>query len=696
MGGTARAFFVSAPETPVARPAPDISYLTSFKSQLESHYAPQDAQIDVMRDVRMLADPPVLPEELKVVDTVLQDPTVTDEIARVVATLSMRYPQCTVTPGDPATDAGQENSTLRESFTEEVLRVCGGRVPGHDTWIDLVDACVADGAAVAKLVHHSHRWEKVYQSALEDDDEDDDAAAKRRELAKKKAGPPFSFLPVDVRSWYPLWESDEITEVIEVGHRPTFPTLRQYGVRYSEQNGFDDRLGPSLSLEEAQQYPSTVEFCEHWDQEWVSYWVSHGKHSKLLKQFRHGYGRVPYFFAPGIMMNHWKGRKVGWGVGMSKLSLTRFRSYLLSLMLQATAREVGSPMFHERSEGATPLIGEDLTGPLATLPMPLAGVIEGGLGERLVPVPLPGVPESVKDMLGVVTSMVSQLDTPRVNANVGGDLAGAGFAIQSILAEGKTRHHPFIASLERLYEDVTYFLWDLIVNKIEEKVWVRRQIASGRPSNPGNQWLGAGPEDLDEAVGVKWTVDPEPATSKIVDERYVGERLQQGTMSLDQAIAYMGDNPDEVRLGKFIDRLRNEGFYVQYVNEQVLRELRRGDLLKQAQEAAAQSGILPGMDPLMAAQLLTQMAPGQATPLDWGVQGQVYQQMTGMGQPLAQPQGAAPGGPMMPDPGALAAAPGGGAAIPTGPPGGVPGAPVGQGFVMPQQAIQAGAQQIGG
>lgn len=675
---------------------PDLTYLQALVSAVETHYHEQDDEIDLRRRVRSLNDPPHIPDDLKVgdIDTTIQDPIVTDECARVVASLAKNSPKCQVTAGDQATDAGQENSTLREHFTEEVFRSCGSRVPGMETFRALVDACVADGGAVAKLLYLPDTWESVFKLREEDyEDDGDDVPRERRrsrnqkfngsrENQKKKSGAPFVWLPVDIRTWYPVFESDKIVECIEVTERSTLDIRRQYGIAIGKDGRLEERIGPPMSRDEGQVFPSTVRFIEYWNERWAAAYVENGRgESRLLRTWRHDYGRVPYFFMPGLMMNHWRGRKCGWGVADSKIDLARFRSFMLTLMLQSTARQAGAPMKWTKPQGAEPVVGTDRA-PIPVLDVPLAGLLNLGPEEDVKVVDLPGIPESIEKMVAVATRMLDDLNTPRMGANLGGDLAGAGYAINSVLAEAKSKHDPFLKSIARGYEEATYFMWELICNRVKEKVWVRTSPVAGQPNSPTMQWLGAGPDDLDEAVGVIWVIDPEPATSKIVDERYVGERLQQGTMSLDQAIAYLGDNPDEVRLGKVLDRLRNEPFYTQYVNEQVMRKLRRGDLLKQAADAMAQTGLVPGMPPQLAAQMLMQRM--------------------GTGAPMGLPPGAAPGGPIMPDQGALAMSPGGtGAAMapspyPGGlPPGAVPGAPLGMGPVLPMQTMQAGVQSLG-
>src|SRR3990167_9056158 len=162
-----------------------------------------------------------------------------------------------------------------------------------------------------------------------------------------------------------------------------------------------------------------------------------------------------------------------------------------------------------------------------------------------------------------------------------------------------------------MHEEETYFVWRLIHDKIGEKVSVRRQIGRGKPASPGMQWMEIGPDDIDEAVGVTVSIDPEPATSKIVDERYANEMVKAGFWGIDQAIAHVGGNPDESRRSREMDRFRQTPMYTSYKDEQLMRRLRQGQLLEDQKMAVAQAGILPGMDPLAAAMGWSHaMAPG--------------------------------------------------------------------------------------
>jgi hypothetical protein len=134
--------------------------------------------------------------------------------------------------------------------------------------------------------------------------------------------------------------------------------------------------------------------------------------------------------------------------------------------------------------------------------------------------------------------------------------------------------------------------------------------------------------------------------------RYAHERLAAGTYGKDEAVTYLGDNPDEIRRSIARDRIRASPAYQKWLDSEVFMEAGRGDLLQKAQDAE-------------------QLALGGTLPAGGG---------PGNGQP--QPgvfEGGGPGAGGVPDLGALATAPNGAGA----------GAP-------PYAAVMGGTQQPGG
>src|SRR5919202_56807 len=84
---------------------PSLEYLLSLKTEKLAEYAADDAQIDRMRQVRTLTRPVALDDRFRLVDVEVRDPTIADEVQRVVATLSLNPPKLQVTPAFPGDQA---------------------------------------------------------------------------------------------------------------------------------------------------------------------------------------------------------------------------------------------------------------------------------------------------------------------------------------------------------------------------------------------------------------------------------------------------------------------------------------------------------------------------------------------------------------------------------------------------------------
>ena len=84
------------------REAPDERYLLALRDETRENYLDQDEQIDRLREQRTLQAKVPVPPEIMLVPLEIRDPSIADEIQRVVATLINQPPHLTVTPGrDP-------------------------------------------------------------------------------------------------------------------------------------------------------------------------------------------------------------------------------------------------------------------------------------------------------------------------------------------------------------------------------------------------------------------------------------------------------------------------------------------------------------------------------------------------------------------------------------------------------------------
>lgn len=579
-----------------------------------------------------------IPEELRLIDIEIRDPTVADELQRIVATLVNQPPRLQVKPGKTGVQTLDDNATDREHWTEEVLRVAGTRREGPPTLTRLADAVCGDGGGCTKVVYRPDLWDLRYSLRIQgyDDSTYDEISGdipegkrpkkanrteakrgdslspseyqKQSEAAKKAAGPPFSWSAVDIRTVYPLFMAGRVEEVLEVSERPVSSTFRRYRLAFDgEHNIVPQELAEQRPTSEALQAgpgqlqdqtpPGTCLFIEHWDDEFVTHYVA-GKNGnkygrdtgQLVDQWRHGYGRHPYFFTLGFMPAWWSNRKVGWSVSESKRWLVEFRSYLWTIYAQQMARDTLPPVSVEIPETAQPIRGRDGT-PKTTEKYKLGEMYFGQPGEKRVPWQFPNSTDTLKDMIGIVTDMIERLGTPRMEQNLGG-IEASGFAINQVLAEARLRFDPLAQAIERSLEEITRFIWHLVRTKIGETVWVYSTA-----ENVG--WRGMGPKDLAGDVRIEWKLDPTLPSAALVESRYWVEQVKSGFASMDMAVEAQGRNPDEVRYGLTMDRMRASDWFQKMQDQFVTAELGRGDLLSKAWAAQqlAQNGQLPGQPP---------------------------------------------------------------------------------------------------
>jgi hypothetical protein len=636
---------------------PTASYVQALRTELSDLYKDQDDDLDHMRMQREMRMPALAEadKDYILVHVDPRDPDITEEAFQQSAILTLERPKISIKGGEG--DTAQTLATDREHWTEEVLWRCGTREPGSDTMTQVTDACLNDGGGWTKLLWQRDLWDGRYSIPKPKPDEPYDVYRnydRATEEAKKTAGPPFAWVYVDPRTIYPQWSGGRLCEVLEVTQKPQRSTFRRYRLgRDSQGNVVPEELGQGYNeIEGNRSVIATVDFVEHWDDQWVTYVVSSANYNgtpsgMIVKQFRHGYPfGVPYDYAPGLTMSHWKNRKIGWGIGRTKLELVRYRQFLRAMHAQYVARDLLSPLVTYGDTPASTVIGNDglpREGDIAIKP---GEILNLPAGRQLQRIQYMG-PETLEKHMSLVDQAIRDLESPRVTTLSG--MEGAGFAISQVLSYTRTRVGPVRHGLERLLLGQTEKLWALVRSQhINEKVWV---FYSGDDNNSSG-YLGLSPDDFAKPMQVKWEVQASLPTDEMIAARYAHERLAAGTWGKDEAVEYLGDNPDEVRRSIARDRIRASPAYEKWLDSQVFMLAGRGDLLQKAQSAEqmAMQGQLPGQ-------------PGLPGPGGMQPQPGVF-------------EGGGPGMGGVPDLGALAAAPNGAG---VGPP--------------PYQQVVQGAQQ---
>lgn len=588
---------------------PTFAYLNASKLELQQLFQTQDIQIREARRIREMSRPALegCDEKYRLVDVDPRDPAVADESFRVQAANTLNRPKLALEHRE--SDVAASNADLRTNWTEKTLWTCGTRGQGQDTAREIMDAALNDGGGWSKIVWSKDLWDASYKVAPPTSFGDELSVGQYNRDRKKGAqtgGPPFHWLSVDPLVCYPTWGPDgTLREMLEVTQVPLHRALRDYRLGLTPNwEIVPDELGQPMALNQVQGIPPTVTRLEWWDQDWHAVAIASttrtgGDTGIMVKgfPFEHHYEfGLPYDFAPGLWMSHWKNRKVGWGIAMTKQWLVAYRSYLRAMHAQYVARDLLSPLHRQLPPTAMQIIGLDGL-PLVREEGPEPGWILNGVpGETLQPIQYPA-PATLEKHITMIDAAIERLESPRVTTLEG--LEGAGFAISQVLAFDLVRFGPITSNVETLLKRQTQKLWSLVRNQVREVIYVESW-------KDGDGYLGLGPDDLVLPVGIQWTITPERATDDLIRSRAAHERLQAGTLDVDSVIEYLGGqdeawrkSPDEVRRGKARDMLRQSPWYQNALLEAVAGSAGRGDLLEQAQQAlqAAQGGALPGQGP---------------------------------------------------------------------------------------------------
>ena len=641
--------------------APSAEYLRGLATELGDLYQDDDTQLDDVRKQREMRVPAMSGADQRyvLVSVDPRDPDITEEAFQQTAIMTMERPKLMLKAGEG--DVAQTNASLREHWTEEVLWECGSREPGQDTMFQCTDSALNDGGAWAKILFIPDAWDLRYKlEAPNGKSSADDYARydKATDEAKKSAGPPFDWRYVDPRSIYPVYSGGRLCECLEITERPLRSTLRRYRLDLNADGDIvPEELGRPQGENNSRTLPTSITLYEHWD-EWFCTWMVGGTNYRgnptqaIIKQFEHKYPfGVPYDFAPGLWMGYWKNRKVGWGISHTKLWLVKYRQYLRAMHAQYVARDLLSPLVTSGDSSAAPVIGDDGK-PRTRDPGPLPGEIVNLPPGRVLNKIDYSDATTLEKHMSLIDQAIAQLESPKVTTL--GGMEGAGFAISQVLSYSRTRVAPISNGLQAMLKGQTEKLWDLARYKVQERIFVGYSAGEGDNQYGRSGYIALDPDDFDRPVRIQWEVQQQLPTDDMMRARYAHERLAAGTWGSDEAIEYLGDNPDEIRRSRQRDRIRQSDGYIKWLDSQVFMFAGRGDILQTAQQAE-------------------QLA----------IQGNMAGQMRGLPPGGAQPGAPAPGvfegQPAIPDMGALAAAPNG------------------AGVAPPQYAnVVAGAQQATG
>ena len=620
----------------------DEQFLFALREELQQdeQFKEDDAQVKHTRALRELKQPSGITDDWRITDLEYRDASLAADGFHHAAMLGLQMPTFSVKGKDSF--QGQENAEDRERWTEELFYRAGHSGDGiaiAHTFLAMCDAAANDGAGWTKFVYNQDAWD--FRDAIRLRDFTDDpgwsplperrqpntrsAARKYQDAtdeAKRHAGVPFRWEQVDVLSLYPEFQGRRVVGVLEVTKRPVSRLFRKYKLTRATDGRIllPDEVKAGVPVSDTLGPERTVTFLEYWDDQHVYYAVEGSTFAnargesqitrRLLRKIAHGYGRHPYFAGYGLVMNHWRNRKVGWGTVALQAQLVELRSFLWTLMGNVAARDTftllqrisDDPAFATQGNDKRPGQKNKL---IESVKWKLREIVQNPPGSRLERVDMGDVAASLEKFIQLTDQALERLSSPRAPANLG-SLEASGFAINQTFAWETMRFGPVIQNIEMALEDQARFAWSLVRNVLKEPVSIYLDLKSG------SGWKSLGPDDLADTVNVKCTLKTQRAEAELIKARYYHERYEKGSIGWEEMVEELGSSPVEVLKQNARKRLYDSPTFLADLERLVAARAGRGDLIAVAQAAkmAATTGQLP-----MLPGPLSPMAPGVAPQL---------------------------------------------------------------------------------
>ena len=561
------------------------------------------------------------------------------------------------------TPSTESLTTRLEAYTKAVMFGEGGlHATGKSTLEDMVDATF-EGGSWTYVVKDLDVWQSAAVKSIEDYEDDpaepkqdryesDEDYEKRKatykpktkyrkydegtEDAKKACGSPVQWLSADAMEIFPEFEGDKLVRVYHVQTRSFFDMADKYGIGLDSDKKISPEGTATVDWERRLDgvADALCQFVRVVDAEWQGYFIRHN--ADFTDDFsggmgdlyeipgytrRHGYkiGRVPYFVGYGWRQGHQKGRLATWSAFEPKRYLVEHVSFLRTMFQHRVIIETIPPIDVETPQGGTALIDPETGEPMSPTVYELGQEYHLQPGQTRKPLAFPGDTQSLLREIQMTEQSIHGLSPAKAPENVEG---GAGFGLSVAFERDSARFNPFRTSIERQLTEVTHAIWTLTAS-LDEPVYVKRAIRGD------GGYVKVTPSDFDVAMDARWKLHLDSTAAKIILERYLAARVQNGSLGRDQMIERLGDNVDEVNRSRAKDRVRD------------------GEFFKQMEEAA--------------------VADEWGLTVKWAAMQQSVEQLAGMTQVAQQPSVApfmqgAPGA--VPDTANLAMAPNGAGAQP--------------------------------
>ncbi len=489
------------PESDAQRPPPSETYLRELEEQLLAEFGERNARIERLRRLRHMETPVDIPPAYRSSAREVRTPLAREQLKRVIGSLTANRPLVHVPPAEP-TEAARSSADRRARWTNAALRRMDSEA-ARDVFGMLIDAMVADGAGVLKLLYAPDRW-AGYPRRSADADEPAETFLQRAERFKKSARFPLAWRDVDVTTFYPLEGEDGLEACLEIAERPRHLVQRRYGLIVDRRSG---RLVPAggddPTADESTAQPDrpttaargTARVVEYWDDEYFAYVVD----GHLVRRGRHGYGAIPYVHAYGDQTPSRDPAKAG-------VSMLASMEFLIPLLDQLLTMKQNALFLYAyptpKITNFSPVdssLGND--GRPRALDFHPGEIVPLYQGEDLSFLQWQGTPPDLDELIAQTRAMIDQAGAPSVLFGIPPDGNASGYLLNQLINTARVSFQQISRHAEQALEQIVRLMWRLVEARIGETVYVFE-------ADGDEGWIGLGPRDIDGYHAVRVRLDP--------------------------------------------------------------------------------------------------------------------------------------------------------------------------------------------
>ena len=489
------------PESDAQRPPPGETYLRELEEQLLAEFGERNARIERLRRLRHMETPVDIPPAYRSSAREVRTPLAREQLKRVIGSLTANRPLVHVPPAEP-TEAARSSADRRARWTNAALRRMDSEA-ARDVFGMLIDAMVADGAGVLKLLYAPDRW-AGYPRRSADADEPAETFLQRAERFKKSARFPLAWRDVDVTTFYPLEGEDGLEACLEIAERPRHLVQRRYGLIVDRRSG---RLvpagGDAPTADESTAQPDrpttaargTARVVEYWDDEYFAYVVD----GHLVRRGRHGYGAIPYVHAYGDQTPSRDPAKAG-------VSMLASMEFLIPLLDQLLTMKQNALFLYAyptpKITNFSPVdssLGND--GRPRALDFHPGEIVPLYQGEDLSFLQWQGTPPDLDELIAQTRAMIDQAGAPSVLFGIPPDGNASGYLLNQLINTARVSFQQISRHAEQALEQIVRLMWRLVEARIGETVYVFE-------ADGDEGWIGLGPRDIDGYHAVRVRLDP--------------------------------------------------------------------------------------------------------------------------------------------------------------------------------------------